>query len=379
VQGIGYHTTVSSTIIVESLTVSASSVQINHCGEVIITSATSVSGQKLQLSDYSGNCQFYSESTCTTTPITAPVTATKSFSNSYYYQCSDIQIFQTISVNDINSNLFPVWAPYMFAGYCGDPLFTGFDHKSFIFGGKIGSYYHIFSNQYVVVNSLFGAANPSQPKSKSTISAKLGIRTTDFKISLDSSSAYPINKTLVYEMNNQVKHIKQGSTEPLLDTSCVTVTYKHPSVVLKTPHFELTASFYHSSNQHINTSYINFRVSSDTSDPTLLGGIIGDTLGPKVYKMDNDHLTTNLFSSDALSCKYLSKPLICPATSSSLFYHPKRSCLPVPNGYQCSADSDCQTNNCSIRSVCEATNSCYTSEECDTGVTCTSNTCLAPV
>lgn len=208
----------------------------------------------------------------------------------------------------------------------GDPVISGFHNQSFEFTGKAGRTYHIYSDPYVSVNSMFAPAKPSQTNSTTTVMDKIFVQYgTNHSLSFSAWSRSPVgNVVTVAADSDLLVLLPDDAPHTLGDCSWLSWDGKHLTFALGGQHF-LVFTIQSHANKHINTSFVNLNVDASLlqAHASDIGGLIGWTTqerhalkvhsGKRIIAapQEDDYATASLFSNDAKSSTFRAQHMPC--------------------------------------------------------------------
>jgi len=194
----------------------------------------------------------------------------------------------------------------------GEPIFTGFFGQRFEFQGSANSNFHLFSDPFLSINSLFGVANPSLRKS-GTVMKALGIRweNRSLTVNVESISSDKYNVTVMIDSDSA---IVVASKQSISLFSCVQMTWSPArlTVTFGSDH-KLTVTWAYSNTTHINTTYLNIDLELPLEVSSVCGGVLGQTASNTTKPSTNSKLfvTHDLLSNDAKTYKFAAHPILC--------------------------------------------------------------------
>jgi len=286
---------------------------------------------------------------------------------------------QIQATDNVFSNAFQVADRSSTGGQiCGDPHFVGYDGTKFLFDGVVGSYYNLFSNQYVSINTLIVDAHGANPYVTSTVNGAVSIRTSEFNMSVNSASFDKETNTLTYEFNGEMMTIKEKQLKSL-DNNCVVLSlekveksrHHHHTFTVTNAHFSATIYVAEDHNIYINNTYFDYFISADLSDPTVLGGILGKTAGKysawkDIESKQSKYLVDGMYGLGQ-DGKFLGKKLCHKAK--------RIDCNVLPIGHTCTSNANCGSGHCDRFGICAPVGSCMDNTDCAPGDVCTFGIC----
>jgi hypothetical protein len=244
-----------------------------------------------------------------------PSTATYSAPSPFSFTASTGLVLGSNTVEFVVSNAHSVvglrvaWDNGGSASIVGDPHMRGFLGQDIIFDGIAGSSFHIISDPYMSINSLFDYAEVESHTGTVmtafhivTAQDELLVRLED--ISSSNSLQLSLNKKLVVLAPQSVVQTR---------SNCSSLMWMPPNLMFTSPSHDIIISWSEQYDAHINRTFLNLALKVPIMDPTVLGGVLGQTarLLPRYSTAVDDFIVSKLDVHDSRSESYANKPLTC--------------------------------------------------------------------